>query len=49
MTRHFTTDELVSLLETAGFGEIGVTTERESSSRRPGEAALFHYATCRRA
>lgn len=47
MTHHFTTDELVGLLETAGFGEISLTTEKESSSRRPDEAAFFHYATCR--
>ena len=48
MTHHFTTDELVGLLETAGFREISLTTEKESSSRRPDEAAFFHYATCRR-
>lgn len=47
MTHHFTVDELVGLLETAGFAEIAVTTEKESSSRRPDEAAYFHYATCR--
>lgn len=47
-THHFTTDELVGLLETAGFCEISLTTEKESSSRRPDEAAFFHYATCRR-
>ena len=47
MTHHFTADEIVSLLEAAGFGEISVTTERETSSRRPDEAAFFLYATCR--
>ena len=47
LTHHFTAEELVRLLETAGFGEISVTTEQESSSRRPDEAASFHYATCR--
>lgn len=47
-THHFTTDELGSLLETAGLREISLTTEKESSSRRPDEAAFFHYATCRR-
>ena len=46
MTHHFTENELVSLLEAAGFGQIGVTTEREASSRRPNEAAHFLYATC---
>jgi hypothetical protein len=35
------------LLEDAGFAEIAITTERETSSRRPDEAAFFHYATCR--
>lgn len=48
MTHHFTPDELVGLLETAGYREISLTTEKESSSRRPDEAAFFHYATCRR-
>jgi 2-polyprenyl-3-methyl-5-hydroxy-6-metoxy-1,4-benzoquinol methylase len=48
MTHHFTPDELVGLLETAGYCEISLTTEKESSSRRPEEAAFFHYATCRR-
>ncbi|MFM9024463.1 MAG: class I SAM-dependent methyltransferase [Planctomycetaceae bacterium] len=47
MTHHFATDELVSLLEMAGYREISLTTEKESSSRRPDEAAFFHYATCR--
>lgn len=47
MTHHFTADELVQQLEAAGFGEISVTTEKEVSSRRPDEAAYFHYATCR--
>lgn len=47
MTHHFTRDELVGLLETAGFCEISLTTEKESSSRRPDEAAYFHYAACR--
>jgi SAM-dependent methyltransferase len=47
MTHHFTADELAKQLETAGFDQINVTTEKESSSRRPDEAAYFHYATCR--
>lgn len=47
-THHFTTDELAGLLEMAGFCEVSLTTEKESSSRRPDEAAFFHYATCRR-
>lgn len=46
MTHHFTVDELTGLLETAGFGRISITTEQESSSRRPDEAAFFHYVTC---
>jgi SAM-dependent methyltransferase len=49
MTHHFTVDELATLLESAGFGQIGVTSEKETSSRRPDEAAYFLYATCRRA
>ncbi|MBM3954772.1 MAG: class I SAM-dependent methyltransferase [Planctomycetes bacterium] len=48
VTHHFTPDELVNLLEAAGFREISLTTEKESSSRRPAEAAYFHYVTCRR-
>jgi len=47
MTHHFTADELVQQLDAAGFGQISVTTEKEASSRRPDEAAYFHYATCR--
>jgi SAM-dependent methyltransferase len=46
-THHFTADELVRLLEAAGFDRIDLTTEQETSSRRPDEAAYFHYATCR--
>lgn len=48
-THHFTADEIVRLLDSAGFDRISVATERETSSRRPNEAAFFHYATCRRA
>ena len=47
MTHHFTPAELTSLLEAAGFDEISVVTEKETSSRRPDEAAFFLYATCR--
>jgi SAM-dependent methyltransferase len=47
MTHHFTAEELRSLLEAAGFSEVSVTTEKETSSRRPDEAAYFLYATCR--
>jgi SAM-dependent methyltransferase len=46
-THHFSADELASLLEAAGFREISVMTEKETSSRRPDEAAFFLYATCR--
>ena len=46
-THHFTADELAGLLAAAGFGEISIATERETSSRRPDEAAFFLYATCR--
>lgn len=49
MTHHFKDDELAAMLERAGFGEINIETEREASSRRPDEAAFFHYVTCRRA
>jgi SAM-dependent methyltransferase len=47
MTHHFTADELGCLLEAAGFCEVSVTSEKQTSSRRPGEAAYFLYATCR--
>jgi len=46
-THHFTAEELTLLLEREGFESITVTTERETSSRRPDEAAYFLYATCR--
>ena len=48
MTHHFTVEELTHLLEEAGFREITVATERETSSRRPDESAYFLYATGRR-
>lgn len=48
MTHHFTDTELSAMLDRAGFAEIHIETEREASSRRPEEAALFHYVTCRR-
>lgn len=47
MTHHFTADELVGLLEAAGFGDIRIVTEQEASSRRPDEVAYFHYVMCR--
>ena len=46
-THHFTERELHELLDAAGFDEISVATERETSSRRPDEAAYFLYTTCR--
>ena len=46
-THHFTDRELHDLLAAAGFDEIHVTREQETSSRRPDEAAFFLYATCR--
>jgi SAM-dependent methyltransferase len=47
MTHHFSQRELHDLLKAAGFDSINVITERETSSRRPDEAAFFLYATCR--
>jgi SAM-dependent methyltransferase len=47
-THHFSAEDLVALLEGAGFVEVHIDTEREASSRRPDEAAFFHYVTCRR-
>ena len=48
-TRHFTADELEDLLSAAGFDRITIESVDETSSRRPDEAAVFHYVTCRRA
>lgn len=47
-TRHFTTEELETLLAKAGFRDVEIAVEREASSRRPDEAAYFLYATARR-
>ena len=47
-THHFSAEELLALLTGAGFVEVHIETEREASSRRPEEAAFFHYVTCRR-
>ena len=49
MTHHFTPEECTGLLAEAGFDQIAVETVREASSRRPDEAAIFLYATCRAA
>ena len=45
--RFFAVVSGVPLLEANGFGQISITTGKEASSRRPEEAAFFHYATCR--
>ena len=44
-THHLTQSELFTLLDDAGFREVAIQEERESSSRRPGETARFLYAT----
>lgn len=48
MTHHFKETELLAMLARAGFVEVNIETKREASSRRPDEAAFFHYVTCRR-
>lgn len=47
-THHFTGEELSALLEQAGFELVRLTSNTETSSRRPDEAAHFLYAVCRR-
>ncbi len=47
-THHFTEEELRALLDDAGFAEIDVVSKTETSSRRPGEAAVFLYAFARK-
>jgi SAM-dependent methyltransferase len=47
-THHFTEAELRALLDDAGFAEIAVVSKTETSSRRPGEAAVFLYAFARK-
>ncbi len=47
-THHFTEDELRDLLESAGFMDVVIERKKESSSRRPGEAAFFLYAFSRK-
>ncbi len=47
-THHFTEEELRDLLESSGFVDVVLTRKKESSSRRPGEAAYFLYAFSRR-
>ena len=46
-THHFEEQELTRLLEEAGFEVLEIRKKRETSSRRPGEAAFFFYASCR--
>jgi SAM-dependent methyltransferase len=48
MTHHFTGVELSAILDEAGFEMVRLSSKTESSSRRPGEAAHFLYAVCRR-
>ena len=47
-THHFTSEELVAMLNGAGFEQVRLSTDQEASSRRPDEAAFFHFVTCRR-
>lgn len=47
-THHFSVPELQSLLEVVGFCQVTIETIREASSRRPDQAAYFHYATARK-
>lgn len=47
-THHFTAEELAALITAAGFDQVAVAVEREASSRRPEEAAIFLYATAMR-
>ena len=44
-THHFTVPELETLLQAVGFCDIQIDQYKESSSRRPDEAAYFLYAT----
>ncbi|CAB9506927.1 Methyltransferase [Seminavis robusta] len=44
-THHFSAVELHALLEEAGFVTIVIDTVKEQSSRRPDQAAYFHYVT----
>ena len=43
-THHFSARELIQLLYDAGFTNVHVETIKEQSSRRPDQAAYFHYA-----
>jgi SAM-dependent methyltransferase len=47
-THHFTEEELRDLLESSGFVDVVIERKRESSSRRPGEAAFLLYAFSRK-
>jgi len=47
-THHFQSDELKELLASVGFEDIHIEKVKETSSRRPEEAANFLYATARR-
>ena len=47
-THHFTREELVLLLDGTGFEDVQIVKEKETSSRRPNEAAYFYYAVCRK-
>mmetsp|Transcript_19181 Transcript_19181/g.28369 ORF Transcript_19181/g.28369 Transcript_19181/m.28369 type:complete len:403 (+) Transcript_19181:152-1360(+) len=45
IAHHFTSIELESLLSEVGFCNIHIERRKETSSRRPNEAAYFLYAT----
>jgi hypothetical protein len=44
-THHFRQDEVLALMEAAGFSGIDIQERIESSSRRPEQKARFLYAT----
>uniref|UniRef100_A0A0G4GVW1 Methyltransferase domain-containing protein n=1 Tax=Chromera velia CCMP2878 TaxID=1169474 RepID=A0A0G4GVW1_9ALVE len=48
-THHFEVEELRSLLESVGLEEVVVRQVKETSSRRPDQAAFFLYACGRKA
>lgn len=45
LTHHFAADELIALLKEAGFVDVNLVVEAESSSRRPDQKANFYYVT----
>lgn len=47
-THHFSEKELRQLIRAAGFCDIQINRQKETSSRRSSQSAYFYYCSCRK-